>query len=282
MQKICDLHTHSIFSDGTWTPEQLVQEAGRLGLGAIALTDHNTVEGLPRFLEAARGMPLEAVPGVEFSTEYLGMDIHVVALYVMPAQFPLVREKMEEGRQKKEESNRRLVENLGKLGMVMDYDAIKNASPRGQINRAHIGAEMVRRGWAADMQDAFCRYLEPDRGLYTPPARPGIFEMFGFIRSLGAVPILAHPFLKLSRQQVEALLPRAKEAGLLGMETEYVSFDPETTAYAKALAARWDLLESGGSDFHGDNKPGIFLGTGRGNLQVSCAFLDAIRSHARL
>ena len=280
MKKICDLHTHSVFSDGTWTPEQLVQEAERIGLSAIALTDHNTVEGLPRFLMAAEGKNLEAVPGVEFSTEYLGMDIHVVAHYVMPEVFPTVREKMGQGRRKKDESNRELIENLRRIGFSMDYDAMKASVPSGQINRAHIAAEMVKRGWVSTMQEAFQRYLEPELGLYNPPHRPGIFEMFSFIRSIGAVSILAHPFLKLSPEQVEALIPKAKEAGLLGMETEYVSFDEEKTARAKAIAARFGLLESGGSDFHGDNKPGIFLGVGRGNLQVPLSFLEAIRSHA--
>ena len=282
MERVCDLHTHSVFSDGTWTPEHLVEEAERIGLSAIALTDHNTVAGLPEFLKAAEEKNLEAVPGVEFSTEYLGMDIHMVAHYLMPSVFPQVTYRMEEGKKKKDASNRYLIENLKKIGFSMDYDEMLSATPSGQVNRAHIAAVMVKNGWVSTRQEAFNRYLEPKCGFYEPPRRPGIFEMAEQIRIWGGVPILAHPFLKLSEAQLRVLLPQAKEAGLVGMETEYVSFDGETTALAKSLAEEYGLLESGGSDFHGDNKPGIFLGVGRGNLRVPYAFLEKIRSFAVL
>ena len=282
MEKICDLHTHSVFSDGTWTPTELIEESVRIGLSAIALTDHNTVDGLPEFLNAAEGKDLEAIPGVEFSTDYRKMDIHMVAHYVMPEHFPEVSFKMEEGRRKKDESNRELIENLRKAGFYMDYEEIRNATPGGQVNRAHIASVMVKNGWVCNMQEAFNRYLEPKCGLYQAPKRPDLFEMISFVRSIGAVPILAHPFLKLSEKQLRELLPRAKEAGLLGMETEYVSFDPEQTALAKSLAKELGLLESGGSDFHGDNKPGISLGVGRGNLRVPLSFRDGIRNAAKM
>lgn len=276
MNQVCDLHTHSIFSDGTWTPEALIREAQRIGLSAIALTDHNTVAGLPRFLSAAEGTEVEAIPGVEFSTDYLGMDIHLVAHYVMPSHFPEVTAKMEAGAKEKEESNRKLIANLKKIGMEIDYDALKKTTPAGQLNRANIASVMVEKGWVSSMQDAFRRYLEPKCGLYEPPQRPSLFEMIRFTRSIGAVPILAHPFLKLDLSQLHTLLPKAKEAGLAGMETEYVSFDEETTQLAKSLAKEYSLLESGGSDFHGDHKPGIFLGVGRGNLKVPLSFRDGI------
>ena len=282
MEKICDLHTHSVFSDGTWTPTQLVEEASRIGLSAIALTDHNTVDGLSEFMDAAAGKDLEAIPGVEFSTEYLDMDIHVVAHYVMPAYFKEVSLKMEEGRRKKEESNLDLIENLRKAGFPIDYAAIRDATPGGQVNRAHIANVMVKKGWVSNMQEAFNRYLEPKCGLYSAPKRPEILETIQWICSMGAVPVLAHPFLKLSVQQLRDFLPAAREAGLKAMETEYVSFDAEQTALAKELVREFGLLQSGGSDFHGDNKPGIYLGVGRGNLRVPLSFRDGIRSQARL
>ena len=277
MEKFCDLHTHSVFSDGTWTPAELVEEAACMGLSAIALTDHNTVDGLTPFLKAAEGKKLEAVPGVEFSTDYLGMDIHMVAHYVMPVHFREVTLLMEEGKRQKEESNLLLIENLRKAGFPIDYEAIRASTPGGQVNRAHIAAVMVQKGWVSNMQQAFKQYLEPGCGLYTAPRRPDIFEMISFIRSIGAVPILAHPFLKLDEQQLRDFLRKACPAGLAGMETEYVSFDEKTTALAKSIAEEFGLLESGGSDFHGDNKPGIALGIGRGNLRVPFSFLEKIR-----
>ena len=280
MKPICDLHCHSVFSDGTWTPEELVREGIRIGLSALALTDHNTVDGLTRFMQAAEGTGLEAIPGVEFSTDYLGMDLHIVALYVMPAHFAQVTALMEEGRRQKDASNRALTEKLGRLGFAIDYDAIRNATPGGQVNRAHIARLMVDRGWVSNMQQAFQEYLEPQCGLYVPPKRPGSMEMIRFIRSIGAVPVMAHPFLKLDENQLRVFLNQAVPAGLLGMETEYVSFDENTTALAKQIAAQYGLQESGGSDFHGSNKPGISLGIGRGNLQIPIAFRDQLRSFA--
>ena len=282
MTGICDLHSHSVFSDGTWTPKELIGEAERIGLSALALTDHNTVDGLPEFLSAAEGKDLEAIPGVEFSTDYLGMDIHLVAHYVMPPVFEKVSRKMEIQKRQKDESNRDLIEKLRRAGFPLSYEAICAATPNGQVNRAHIAAAMVKKGWVNSIQEAFKRYLDPGCGLYQAPERPDLFAMIGYVRSLGAVPVLAHPFLKLDEAQLRILLPEAREAGLAAMETEYVSFDPETTALARTLARQYGLLESGGSDFHGDNKPGIRLGVGRGNLRVPLAFRDAIRRQAVL
>lgn len=280
MNKFCDLHTHSVFSDGTWTPAQLVDQAQKIGLSAIALTDHNTVDGLQEFMNASKGKDLEAIPGVEFSTEYLGLDIHVLALYVLPDAFSKVIALMEDGRVRKDESNRDLIRELKKIGFDIDYEALTAATPGGQINRAHIAARMVQNGWVEDMQQAFHEYLEPGCGLYHPPKRLGIFEMISFIRSIGAVPVLAHPFLKLDEERLRALLKPAKEAGLQGMETVYVSFDEKTTELAKTMASQFGLLMSGGSDFHGDNKPGIHIGVGRGNLKVPVSFQKAIREAA--
>ena len=280
MNPFCDLHTHSVFSDGTWTPEELIREACSIGLSAIALTDHNTVDGLNRFLNAAKGTEIEAIPGVEFSTDYLDMDIHIVALYVMPKHFAQVTELMTDGRVQKDASNRNLIDNLRKIGFDIDYDGLCAAVPGGQINRAHIARKMLENGWVKDMQQAFREYLEPHCGLYVPPHRPGSFEMIRFIRSIGAVPVMAHPFLKLNEEQLRVFLKHAKMAGLIGMETEYVSFDQKATALAKKIASEFGLLQSGGSDFHGDNKPGISLGTGRGNLHIPISFRNALRQIA--
>ena len=268
MIKTCDLHSHSIYSDGTWTPRQLVEEGERLGLTALALTDHNTVAGVPEFLEAARDKHLEAIPGIEFSTDYNGIDLHIVALYVPEAAFSRVEALMDEGKRKKEQSNVDLIHNLARAGYVLDYEAIRSRTPNGQVNRAHIAAAMVEKGWVSTIQEAFPRFLEPACGYYTQPKRPGTFEILDFIHEIGAVSVMAHPFLKLDEAGVRTFLARAVRHGLDAMETVYVTFDEPTTRLAKALAGEYGLLMSGGSDFHGQNKPGIFLGTGHGNLAV--------------
>ena len=139
----CDLHTHSNFSDGTYSPAELIAEAARLGLSAIALTDHNTVAGLPDFMTAGQGSGVEAIPGCEFSTDYQGTELHILGLFIEPQHYATVTALLEKAQQEKERSNRNLVAALNDDGYTLDYDKICSTC-NGQINRAHIAAELVR------------------------------------------------------------------------------------------------------------------------------------------
>jgi predicted metal-dependent phosphoesterase TrpH len=277
MTGFCDLHTHSVFSDGTFTPTELVAAAEALGLSAVALTDHNTIAGLSEFLEAGKGRTVETVPGVEFSTEYTGIELHILALYLKEEHFPAVTTMMEDFRIRKEKSNEDLVAALAKDGMVIDYEAVK-AATGGYINRAHIAAELTRLGYAESIKAAFKGLLSPGAGYYTPPQRLDAYDAIRFIKSMGAVAVLAHPFLNLNETELRAFLPQAVAAGLDGMETLYPRYSPEETASAQSIAEEFGLLPSGGSDFHGDNKPDIALGTGTGELRVPCHFLDKLKA----
>lgn len=277
MTGYCDLHTHSVFSDGTFTPAELVAAAEELGLAAVALTDHNTVAGLPEFLEAGRESPVETVAGVEFSTEYEGTELHILALWLDEARFARVTELLEDFRIRKERSNEDLVEALARAGMVIDYEAVK-AAAGGYINRAHIAHELTRLGYTESIKDAFKHLLAPGAGFYTPPKRLDAYDAIRFIKSLGAVAVLAHPLLNLDEAGLLAFLPEAVAAGLDGMEVLYPKYTPEETALAEKLAEKFGLLPSGGSDFHGTNKPDIALGTGRGDLRVPKRFLSALRT----
>jgi predicted metal-dependent phosphoesterase TrpH len=273
----CDLHTHSTASDGTYTPSELIDAAERAGLAAVALCDHNTVDGLPEFLKAARESGMEAIPGVEFSTEYRGIELHILALWLDSAHFAEVTALLEDFRIRKEKSNEDLVAALAKDGMVIDYEAVK-AATGGYINRAHIAAELTRLGYAESIKAAFKGLLSPGAGYYTPPQRLDAYDAIRFIKSMGAVAVLAHPFLNLNETELRAFLPQAVAAGLDGMETLYPRYSPEETASAQSIAEEFGLLPSGGSDFHGDNKPDIALGTGTGELRVPCHFLDKLKA----
>jgi predicted metal-dependent phosphoesterase TrpH len=277
MTGFCDLHTHSTFSDGTFTPTELVAAAERLGLSAVALTDHNTIAGLPEFLTAGKGRSVETVPGVEFSTEYNGIELHILALYLKEEHFPTVTAMMEDFRVRKEKSNEDLVAALAKDGMVIDYEAIK-AGAGGYVNRAYIAAELTRLGYTESIKAAFKRLLAPGAGYYTPPKRLDAYDTIRFIKSLGAVAVLAHPFLNMNEAELRAFLPQAVVVGLDGMETLYPRYSPEETALAETIATEFGLLPSGGSDFHGDNKPDIALGTGTGELRVPCHFLGKLNA----
>lgn len=275
-----DLHTHSYYSDGSCSPAQLLSMAEAAGLSALALCDHNTVAGLPEFIEAGKDSPVEAVPGVELSTEYQGTELHILGLFLQPAHFEAVNALMEDFCSRKERSNRALAQALRQAGLDIDYDAVR-AGANGFVNRAHFAAELTRKGYTASPQEAFQKYLSPKRGLYTPPQRLDAYDAIAFIKSLGAVAVLAHPFLNLDGQRLRAFLPEALERGLDGMEVLYPKYDAGTTAMAEQLAKEFGLLPSGGSDFHGQAKPDIRIGVGRGELQVPQAFLQALRERRK-
>lgn len=277
MRRTCDLHTHSTFSDGTLTPTQLVEEAQRCGLAAIALCDHNTVAGLPEFLAAAEGTPVEAVSGIEFSTDYHGTELHVLGLFLKPESYGPITDLLEDFRARKDRSNAELVEALGRAGYRLDYEAIKAGTPNGQVNRAHIAAALARQGYTATVKDAFKTLLAPEHGYYRPPERLNVFDAIRFIKSIGSVAVLAHPFLNLEEEELRCFLPEAKLAGLDGMETLCSSYSEEITALAASIADEFELKHSGGSDFHGSNKPDIRLGKGKGNLCIPLKILEELK-----
>lgn len=279
MEQYCDLHVHSTFSDGTLTPQELLQAACDAGLSSIALTDHNTVKGLPDFMEAAKDFPIEAVPGIEFSVDYLGTELHLLGLYLQPAHYAPITAMMEDFLRRKEQSSIDLVEKLNASGFDLDYEEIK-AKGAGYVNRAHIAAAMAEKGYTASIKEAFKHYLSPKCGYYVPPKRADIFETIAFIKSIGAVAVLAHPFLNLEEEALRRFLPEAVGAGLDGMEVLYPLFDEQQTRILASMAAEFSLLPSGGSDFHGANKPHIQLGVGQGDLRIPECYQRALKGRA--
>lgn len=274
---VIDLHTHSTYSDGTCTPAELIAQAEQIGLNAVALCDHNTVSGLPDFMEAARGRTVEAVPGVEFSTEYNGTELHILGLFIPPEHYETVTRLLDDTLAEKERSNRALIRALSTAGICLDYDSIRSGNPEGIVNRAVIGAEMVRKGYVSSVKEAFSQWLSEKHGYYHPPRRLGSLDTIRFIRSIGCVSVLAHPFLDLDEAGLRRFLRDAVNAGLDGMETHYPDFDAAATRLGREISGEFGLLESGGSDFHGSNKPNIRLGTGKGSLSVPAEFLTRLR-----
>ena len=275
MERFCDLHVHSIYSDGTCTPAEIIDGAIKIGLSAIALTDHNTVDGLPHFLSDARGKNIDIVPGAEFSVDYNGKELHILGLFISPQHFCRVSDLMESVNKRKEESNIALIESLKRAGFAIDYDAIKSSTPNGKFNRAHIAAAMVEKGYISSINEGFDTVLSKSAGHYKEPERLTAREIIDFISSIGAVSVLAHPFLNLNESELIEFLSTAK--GLDGMECYYSTYDEETTNKSIRIANAFGLICSGGSDFHGQNKPDISLGTGKGSLHVPLRYLDTLR-----
>lgn len=279
MAQFCDLHTHSTFSDGTFSPAEIIAEAERLGLSCVALTDHNTVAGLPAFMEAAKNSPVEAVPGVEISCQYGDTELHLVGLYLPMENLDVITVYLESLNRKKEESNRLLIRNLNQAGYRLNYEEIRQAHPDGTVNRAVIAASMLKKGYVSSINEAFQDILSVKAGFYVPPQRLTFFNAIALLHYVEAVPVLAHPFLNLKTEDVlRECLKEAVPKGLVAMETMYSSYSPETEDAARRIAREFGLLESGGSDFHGATKPHIRLGCGKGTLAVPAAFADTLKN----
>ena len=274
--KFCDLHTHSVFSDGTYTPAGIIDGAINAGLDAVALTDHNTADGLADFIAYARGKGIDAVAGVEFSADYYEKELHILGLFVPEKSFLKVGELMKAVSDRKEQSNIDLINALSNAGICLDYDEIKGKTPNGRVNRAHIAAAMTEKGYVGSIKQAFDKWLLPSVGYYKMPQRPSAFEIIDFILEIGAVPVLAHPFLNLSEEELLRFLPEAKMRGLAGMECYYSTYDKATTERSVSIADAIGLLPSGGSDFHGANKPDIVLGKGKGDLRVPYEWFERL------
>lgn len=263
----CDLHTHSNHSDGSYTPYELVAEAKKKNL-IIALTDHNTVTGLPEFLREAEKQGVVAIGGTELSTDYEGKEFHLIGLFIKPEYYERVEKLCTEFIRLKEYSNIDLVRKLQERGYEIEYTAVKERNVKGNANRAHIAAELMKGGYVTDVQDAFERLLDEKCGLYIPPKRLKLTDAIKFLREIEAVPILAHPLKEASPARLREILPTLVEAGLVGIETMHSSYSNEDIAEAKQIAKEFNLLESGGSDFHGGVKPNVSLGVGKGNLCI--------------
>ncbi len=273
----CDLHIHSNFSDGTMTPAELIALAEKNHISAIALCDHNTVDGLSDFQKAARNSNVIAVNGIEISTEYNGTELHILGLFLPEDRFEEISNMMSRIKIFKEESNVKLVNNLRADGYLIDYEEIKSKNNGAYINRAHIAAELIEKGYFTDRKEAFDTVLSPYGGYYTPPERFKALEIIGYLDSIGAVPVWAHPFLDMNAEDIDAFLPIAKAHGLVGMETRYSLYNEETQKTAEMLAKKHGIKQSAGSDFHGSNKPDILLGTGKGNLEVPFEFYENLK-----
>lgn len=272
--KTCDLHTHSVFSDGTFTPQEILAEAARTGLSAVALTDHNTTAGLSAFMQAARHCRVAAVPGVEVTADYLGKEIHILGLFIKEAVYDKLETYLSTIRTRKEQANKEACCRLLDAGFSIRPE---NIFSERNVNRVHFAKELMRCGYVSSVDEAFEGLLSEEQGLYVPPRRLYGFDAIRFLRSIDAVPVLAHPFLNLTVQELASFLPEAKQHGLVAMEAYYSCFSDRETALALSITETFGLLPSGGSDFHGENKPGNRLGTGYGKLCVPFSLYEALK-----
>jgi 3',5'-nucleoside bisphosphate phosphatase len=280
MEEFIDLHSHTVYSDGTKKPYELVQLAKELGLRAIAVTDHDTVAGIQEAMEAGAKIGVEVIPGTELSIEYPLPDhghMHILGLF-LDIESPELAQGLNWLRTMREERTPRILKKLAEHGLEISEEDIRNEAGEGSVGRPHIARIMVRKGFVSSMQEAFDQYLKKGAVAYVPKDKFALDKALKMITEAGGLPILAHPFsLKLDDTVVEELVASMKEKGLKGLEAHYSNHTPEQTAIYTEIANKHGLLISGGSDFHGENKPDIKLGTGLGDLQVPYSHLEKMK-----
>ena len=263
-----DLHCHSTFSDGSLTPEQLIDEAAKIGLAALALTDHDTTAGLPRFLAAAANTAVRAVPGVELSVDCSPGVMHMLGYWMDVANPELVRQ-MAWIRDGREMRNRTMLEKLNALGFAMTWDEVQGFAGEDIVGRPHFAQVMLQKGYAKDKNEAFDKWLGDGKPGYADRPRLTAETAVALIRQAGGVAVLAHPFsLRIGKDAMASLFIELAAAGLAGVECYYSEHSADLTKEYLAMARQANLVPTGGSDFHGEVSPGIHLGTGFGGLNV--------------
>jgi hypothetical protein len=275
--KWIDLHTHSTFSDGSMTPTELVAEAGATGLAAIALTDHDTCDGIGEFLAAGRASKVETLAGVEVSVESGGRTVHILGYGIHPdhARLRSLLQELVEGRN---ERNAKIVRKLQLLGVQIELEEVEAVAGERIVGRPHFANVLVRKGVVRTYDEAFERYLARGRPAYHERFRLGPDETIALVAEAGGVAVLAHPYyMGLSFDLVHSTFARLKAAGLVGVEAYYPEHSEGHTRLYVEAAERLGLLVTGGSDFHGTIKPDVALGWGRGDLRVPYVLFERLR-----
>lgn len=285
--KPVDLHVHSTCSDGTFTPTQLVDYAMEKGLAAFALTDHDSVAGLDEAIcyadklrETKPDVP-EVIPGIEFSSEYQGKDIHIVGLYI-DYHSETFRAHIDNFVSSRDLRNEKMCKRLREeAGMDISYEKLLKAFPNSVITRAHYAKYMLEHGYIKSRQEAFERYIGDHCPYYIPREKVTPAQAVQLIRAVGGIPILAHPILYgMGQERLDTLVRELTEAGIVGLEAIYSTYTPAEEREMRTLASKHGLAISGGSDFHGGNKPGLDLGIGYGRLFVPYEVLTKLKEAA--
>lgn len=273
-----DLHMHSTFSDGTFTPEELIKEGVSIGLTAMALTDHDTTAGVARFLAAAKAAGMRALTGVEVSADPNQGTMHVLGYCVEPSD-PVLLEHLKWIREGRDARNAEILHKLNALGCHITMEQVVSYAGGDIVARPHFSQALIAAGYAKDKKDAFEKYLARGKAAYVERRRLSPSATMELIRRARGVPVLAHPFtLKMEgaalRQQVKELV----DAGLLGIEVYYSEHTPDRMKEYSKLAKEFGLVATGGTDFHGGNSPQVRMGYGFGSMSIPDDIPDRIEA----
>ena len=275
--KRIDLHTHSTASDGSCTPTEVMEAAVNAGLAAVALTDHDTMQGVPEAMEAAEKLDIECIPGIELSAVYGDREVHIVGLFLDPRDSVLAK-RLDSFRQIRKQRNLRMIEKMQAAGVDITMEKVRDLEGDAVITRANLARYLVHVGYAVSIKEVFDKYLSPGLPFYVPKTGVTPEDAVRAIRDGGGTAILAHPLLyDFTPAQLDTCIELLKNYGLQGIETYYSTHSPADERNMKRLADRHGLLWSGGSDFHGSVKPHIQIGKGMGHLVIPYDILDKLR-----
>nr|WP_083436982.1 PHP domain-containing protein [Thermincola ferriacetica] len=278
LEGLIDLHVHTTASDGTLTPAELIRYARGRNLAAVAITDHDTIDGLPEALKEAKQQGFELIPGVEISVEHPAGEMHILGYFVDINNRELA-EALQELRRYREERNPRMLQKLRDLGMDISMAEVAEKAGGKVVGRPHFAAVMVEKGYVASFEEAFDKYLGAGKAAYVKKEKLTPRQGIELIQKAGGIPVLAHPKY-LGYNSIELLIEELKNLkgyGLQGIEAYYSAYSPEETELYLKLAGDYGLLVTGGTDFHGSNKPEIEIGIGCGNLRIPYEILAPLK-----
>ena len=256
-----DLHVHTTASDGTMTPSEAVCHAKELGLSAVAVTDHDSCEGVPEAVAAGVDAGIEVVPGIEISVDYEGHGVHLLGYFIDPSSAAM-EHLLDMVIAERKRRNRLMAEALRADGIDVRVEELRERYPDSVVGRPHFAAALVELGLAESVKDAFDRYLSIGQKYFRPRQYIPLKEAFAVIRDAGGKAVLAHPLqYRLPEPELLKMISVMKDAGAVGMECLYFGYRPERMEYLQELAQRFDLFVTGGSDDHGSRKPEIEMGT---------------------
>ncbi len=272
-----DLHSHSTASDGTFRPSEVAELAKKAGLTSIALTDHDTVDGLDEFMEAGERLGIETIPGIELAAGYKNTELHIVGLFIDHKSKALC-ESMEYIVNERNERNKKMIKALNRLNIDITIDELEENAGGNIITRAHYANVLVNKGYVKSKEEAFDKYISSGRPGYVKRETLTPKSCIEVILRSGGIPVLAHATLYgYGYLEIHNLIGELKQYGLMAMETVYSTYTDRQTEEMRKICESYRLLKSGGSDFHGANKPDIQLGIGRGNLKIPQEFAENMK-----
>lgn len=272
-----DLHVHTTASDGTLSPTAVVQYAKNRGLEAIAVTDHDTVQGLAEAAAAGLSAGFEVVPGVEISAEFSGGALHILGYYIDFNDSSLIQ-RLSVLQNARAERNPKIVRKLQSLGFSISFDEVEQEAGGGLVGRPHFAQVLLKKGCVKSLQEAFDKFLKKGAPAYEEKFRFPTQEAISMIIDAGGIPVLGHPVtLNCNGEQLEAKVKEWKKQGLQGIEVYYSDHNAAQTRQYETLARTCGLIPTGGSDFHGRMIKGIELGIGKGNLDIPYSILQELK-----